>query len=499
MSKDSIDLYTRYIHPLYVLGKSDSEIAKELGVEAAYIREVIEEASGGKEAAEIYQMLLDTWSQYIEFASPWNAKILSVYQFQSYFYRILPAVFYVGMTGPAGSAKTAVLEILRDTCENGIVTINASVAAIARKLGEGCTLLLDEADEMDSDKKELVYAAARAGYRPGNNYLRYDYKKNAYEEIPVYGPKGFSFLKDIDAALATRTFEIPTIKVKDDPFGKVLGNLARGVTRLHGVKERLKTYCARRLKLFAPGEVLATLESESFRSEVERAVGLDASPRDIEKTATALLVTKIAGIDLGRTALEAIESQATLQDELQSEVMNWVKQSIRGSEIGSHVMLQDLRDGLNRSRKESGEKAIHHKQFRAILREAGLREGMELKRKSHDGRHVLIMTEQCRKMLNLDDSPESFTVGIGWFTEALVPSPLGEVKEGVVKNNEDRVNRLLTLVKGLSNPPKSFFTLTEVVLAANGIADQSQVESILKRWKQDGILFEPKEGEYRFV
>src|SRR3990167_6193653 len=213
MDKESVSIYQQQILPLIKAGLTTEEIAKKLDAPVMYILEVISDATGWTdEANEIYQMLLDTWDKYIEFASPWNAKILSIFQFQSYFYGSLPAVFYVGMTGPAGSAKTAVLEILRDTCENGIMTVNASVAAIARKLGEGCTMLLDEADEMDSDKKELVNAAARAGYRPGNNYLRYDYKRSAYEEIPVYGPKGFSFIKDIEAALASRTFEIPDRK-----------------------------------------------------------------------------------------------------------------------------------------------------------------------------------------------------------------------------------------------------------------------------------------------
>ena len=492
-------IYREHILPLVRQGYATEDIAKKLDISLAHLDEILEEATGWTdEANEIYQMLLDTWDKYIEFASPWNAKILSIFQFQSYFYGSLPAVFYVGMTGPAGSAKTAVLEILRDTCENGIMTVNASVAAIARKLGEGCTMLLDEADEMDSEKKELVNAAARAGYRPGNNYLRYDYKRSAYEEIPVYGPKGFSFIKDIEAALASRTFEIPTIKVKDDPFGKVIGNLARGVTRLEGIRTKLRDYCAKRTNLFPQGEVLSILESDDFRTEVEKAVGSGASPRDIEKTATCLLVTKIAGIDLGRTAIEAIESQATLQDELQSEIYGFVKNHLGGSEKGSYTRLKDLRDALNRSRKEGGDKPIHHKQFRAALREFGMRESMELKRLAGEGNHVLVMTEHAMKVLGLDGSRDSSQKGGGWFTDALLPSQGREGSINSVNNQEEVVKKLCELSKALSEGEKGSFTIDELISETVPLnIDSERVRKWVERASREGEIYEKEQGRFK--
>src|SRR3990167_985074 len=240
-------------------GYGFKRISEEMGVSEEYVKEMAEEGwvdyATLDNGPAIFRALVGTWERYIEFGNPWHPKLLSLFVLQSYFYRSLPAVFYIGLTGPKSSAKTMVLEILNMLCQRPILTGNVSMAALARKLHEGCTFLWDEADEGDSEKRDMIQAASRQGYRPGSIYLRYDYKKKTYEEVNIYGPKAFSFITDIEDALKSRTVEIETVRVRDDHFGKVLDNLERGIRRLEPLKETVASYCKERLENYAPAQI----------------------------------------------------------------------------------------------------------------------------------------------------------------------------------------------------------------------------------------------------
>lgn len=459
------------------------------------------DAEVGTEGRILFKRLIDTWEHYIEFGNPWHPKLLSLFQFQSYFYPNLPAVFYIGLTGPSGSAKTTVLEILRDTCYNGILTGDASVSAIARKLNTGCTMLLDEVDEIDKDKKELVFAAARRGYRPGNIYLRTLYSgkggKTEFEEIKTYGPKAFSFLTDIESALKSRTVEIPTIRVKGDPFGKVLGNLARGPRALAALRSDLESYSTARLKEWPTEAISSYLGGYSFREKVENAVGPTPVPRAIEITAICLLIADIADVEIAQDTRTAMESQAIFEDEQMNDIVQWVKEAWGGREW---VKMGELRDGFNASRKAAGDKPIHHKRFRAILREVGIREGEDLKRLSHSGHHILVFNDYVKKKLGIDGSPASFTIGQGWFTQVIDASPAGEGTIRGVKNQEEEVKQLVKHSKDLARGGDGSFTLSDLLIkASESNIDEVRVKKWIERWLRDGELYSPIMGVYKWT
>ena len=489
------DIYRDLIIPLVRQSYSNAEIAKKLETSEAHIVQIVEEAMGRQDVS-IYDELIELWEHYIEFGNPWHARLLSLFVLQSYFYLKLPAVFYIGLTGPKATAKTAGLELLKELCPNAVMSGNASVAAAARKLHEGCTLLLDEADEMESEKKDLLFGAARMGYRPGSVYLRYDYKAKNYEEINIYGPKAFAFITDIEEALKSRTIEIPTVRVKEDPFGKVLENLARGIRGFKALREQLASYCVSREKMFPSGGILAILESTDFMDEVKNAAGKEPAPRQIELVAICLLVSKIAGVDISVHTREAMDSQDVFEDEAISELKSYVKDVWGGRQ---YVKLKELRDGINRARKETLEKPIHHKRLRPLLKELGMREESELKRLGGEGNHILVFTDHAKKMLGLDGSPNPSHTGHGWFTEVLDASRSREPSLDTVKNNEERVKKTCEALHGLCKGGKRSFTFDEASLVSNGICDHSQLDTILKRLKQDGTLYEPKLGEFAFT
>src|SRR3990167_9698161 len=53
------------------------------------------ETEFGTEGRILFSHLVQTWEHYIEFGNPWHAELLSLFILQSYFYKALPAVFYI--------------------------------------------------------------------------------------------------------------------------------------------------------------------------------------------------------------------------------------------------------------------------------------------------------------------------------------------------------------------------------------------------------------------
>ena len=496
------------IQPL-LLDKAYSfkRIAEEMGVSEEYVKELAEEKWTQftilDNGPAIFKALVRTWERYIEFGNPWHPRLLSLFVLQSYFYRSLPAVFYVGLTGPKASAKTMVLEILRDLCADAVMTGDCSPAAMARRLDKGCTLLIDEVDEMKDEMRDLPQGAARRGYRPGNVYLRWDPKAKKEEEISIYGPKAFSFIQGIEDALKSRTVEIETVRVKDDPFGKVLDNLARGIRRLEDLKKAVGDYCKEKASAWAPQAILGLLESPEFRSDVEDAVGNAAFPRDIELAAVCLVTAKMADVEIAEDTRTALEAQAVFEDEAISDFVKHVKENVGGLDVGAYVLLKELRDALNRSRKDTGERPVHHKKFRALLREIGLREGQDLKRLAGEGNHILVITEHTKQVLGLtqtDGSRIPSQTGLGWFTVATDDSRNREGTSYSVKDQRERVKKLREVSKALSEGVERCFTFDGLVAKSEpfGITKEQ-----VKRWIEEAVktgeLYNPSGGGYRFV
>ena len=164
------------------------------------------------------------------------------------------------------------------------------------------------------------------------------------------------------------------------------------------------------------------------------------------------------------------------------------------------MKLKDLREGMNRSRKEAGEKPIHHKRFRAMLRDIGMREGMELKRLPGEGNHILVLTENAQKCLSKYASQRSFTPRPGWFTEALDTSQNREVSMGDVKNKEEEVKELRHACEasiGVMSSREGCFTVDGVCTKTS--IPRETVEKWISHWVTRGEVYSPTEGEYRFL
>jgi len=236
----------------------------------------------------------------------WVPRIVSLFYMESAIAPILSDVFYVGLGGDMGTGKTRLLA-LSSRITGGLRFENVSLAALARSMEHGRAVFLDEKDSAaDKDTAVVIDALIRTGYqRDAPPYVRWDMKKGEREELPVYGPKMFGFRGDLETALQSRTFEVPTVGFRgteEEGYALVLANKYPQVSDL---PERLKDWGNQIRRTYPRSDLEALQRSPTFLAELRGIVKVGAN-RETELGATALLIARIAGVaDLIAEALLA--------------------------------------------------------------------------------------------------------------------------------------------------------------------------------------------------
>lgn len=88
--------------------------------------------------------------------------------------------------------KSRFLDVVDGTCYRPLMTVNASIAAICRSIGEADppTILLDEADTIFGGKQaeanEELRGLLNAGHQRGRPMIRWDHQKKQRDEIPTF-------------------------------------------------------------------------------------------------------------------------------------------------------------------------------------------------------------------------------------------------------------------------------------------------------------------------
>jgi len=164
---------------------------------------------------EIFCELKSTLKVCYDFMNEVDYDIAAMFIFQSWFYDLLDAVFYVDIRSKMGGGKTLLLELFKGLCKNGVLANDISLAAIPRIIDKyGCTLLIDEIDSMGK-KDEEIFKVLRAGYKKGNKYIRCKPKTFEDESFDVYSAKAFNYRSDIPDDLKNRSIPINTNKSAD--------------------------------------------------------------------------------------------------------------------------------------------------------------------------------------------------------------------------------------------------------------------------------------------
>src|SRR5205807_2345004 len=196
-----------------------------------------------------------------------------------------------------------------------------------------------------------------------------------------------TFRKDVDEALQSRGFLIPTCKVKGDSGYEFLLN--NFWPHLGNLSERLDEWGKVATHAIPASNLEAIARSPEFRSKAKTVLKELGANRAAEIVTVALLVGEVAGIDILEDLREAnavreIASEASASQD-QEELLE-VLADLTRTEIASkkeelfgevkivRVRQKDAFDEFNRRRRERGEKPLGTKSFVSVRREAGIGE-----------------------------------------------------------------------------------------------------------------------------
>ena len=138
--------------------------------------------------------LLETmkiWKRYIHLKDPSLRLILALFILMTHCFKNFDTLPYLLITGPYGSGKTLILELLNLLCHRPLLASQISKAAfyhvIHRQQG---TLLIDEAEGLSQRfQNEFDMAVLLHGYKAGGFVVRVDPGKRKHIKFRCFGPK----------------------------------------------------------------------------------------------------------------------------------------------------------------------------------------------------------------------------------------------------------------------------------------------------------------------
>ena len=362
---------------------------------AKFGRPAPEEPKPTSDGPALFREVRETLEQHYHFEQPWHAVLCSLFVSQAHLARALPATFYLIVKGRYGGGKTSLLNVL-GKLGNGLVFENVSVAALARELGEGRLVCIDEFDvKRPVDVQPVLDSLVRQGYRRDSApYTRYDATRHEVERIPVYGPKALTIRSFLDPALESRGFIISASPVEgEEAYGFVVRNLWSDVGDL---PTRLARWAAQVAPEWPDSRLRAVAESPELAAKRHQVLETTGANRDTEQVLVALLVAEIAGVDVAaelRAAVElrrasvGTEDASDLEDvteALLAATGNAQDRLMEGSPV-LRVWFRELKKVVNRRREERNDPPISDRRLATMLTQVGVSESWKRNPKNRVG------------------------------------------------------------------------------------------------------------------
>jgi DNA primase catalytic core len=154
--------------------------------------------------------------RYLEFQEAEIPDLLAVWIMGTYLHPHFDTYPYLQLYGPKGSGKTKTLTLLFATSFNAVVSSSIKPAGLFRVIERsGATLLLDEAERLNSKESPELAELLRAGYKKPSVAIRVQEKNFEPRFFNVFGPKAIANIKGLDDVLGSRCIPISMVRSLD--------------------------------------------------------------------------------------------------------------------------------------------------------------------------------------------------------------------------------------------------------------------------------------------
>ena len=121
---------------------------------------------------DVFRTVHDLFTTYVDFRSPVESRILTLWTIGTYFYTLFPAYPYLALNGPKNSGKSTVLRVLQPLAFNMISTSDPTGPAMFRLIHyTSCTVGIDEAERYHNPRDpgmQQIRQLLNSGYKAGN-------------------------------------------------------------------------------------------------------------------------------------------------------------------------------------------------------------------------------------------------------------------------------------------------------------------------------------------
>lgn len=141
--------------------------------------------------------------------------VIAVWSAGTYLFPAFPAYPYLQQTGEKGSGKTKLHDVLECTAFNALKVIDPTPAVLFRLVHAlRPTLLIDEAEKMNTEEGQEVRGIINAGYKRGATVPRCEGEGHELKFFEVYGPKCLAGIRGLGAVTEDRCITVVMFKPK---------------------------------------------------------------------------------------------------------------------------------------------------------------------------------------------------------------------------------------------------------------------------------------------
>lgn len=168
---------------------------------------------GAPEGHWLFQQLVNAVKRHVDMADPGAYVVLATWAALTFVYPPFSAVPFLLLLGAKGTGKSQTLDVLRRLCRCGQKTRSTPAAVGDMIASQRATLLLDQANRLKPELKEILTDSYRQG---AARTVVDETKRGNPHRFETFGPKAFAAHKNFNRDLLDRCIQIPTAPATRD-------------------------------------------------------------------------------------------------------------------------------------------------------------------------------------------------------------------------------------------------------------------------------------------